>query len=656
MLHKKRNLPIGAIPGALLASVFLAAATLGVAETPPNTVLDAHNDNMGVSVYASSDHDILAIRLQVAGPEGFRVEQRVEDSFADWSPQGELQDGFYTWQARVITVKPGAPVRQIRDPQSSISAISSARPEMVDTLERDATMDIKIETYFHESDLRTETISGDFQVQGGSIIPVDKSHDSLSRQSETGYLNRAIGAVLDFLIPSAQAADLEATGTFPQVIWNRDATTYDDYKFRAASAHFRLVTEDDESTQSTVYFYRNSPSFNLVVRGGQEHSTLNTPRIGIGTATPDGSIHVDSRFPEIKLENNLRGNEWMIRNRNSYELNEARFEITSGVTFDANGATINSSPFAIEPPDGESSFAEAQHNALYIDEIGNIGMGTDEPSTNLDIRGLLGISLASIELGQSYNVSGGTPLFGSKRFRISESGGNSDIFRIDGGAPSNSIRVASSGNVGVGTNSPQAPVHVVRDNNTAEFQIQDSGDALFSQALMRLASEAHPRFRFDNTSEADYRWEIGTFGKGNNESLVAFKVGSGMVQMRVFANGDAEFEGDVTANGVLLTSTREAKTDFAPLDVNDVLERLSTLEISKWRYKHEDTDTVHFGPVAEEFHETFGLSDGKHLNMIDTNGITFAAIQALNQKNQELRTENRELMTRLERLESALDI
>ena len=122
--------------------------------------------------------------------------------------------------------------------------------------------------------------------------------------------------------------------------------------------------------------------------------------------------------------------------------------------------------------------------------------------------------------------------------------------------------------------------------------------------------------------------------------------------MAVDNGGNARFAGTVTANGVLLTSTREAKTDFEPLNEHEILDKLASLDISQWRYKTEPNKTRHIGPIAEDFHEIFGLSDGKTLNMIDTNGITFAAIKALNNRNQKLAKQNQDLVERLQRLES----
>jgi hypothetical protein len=168
-------------------------------------------------------------------------------------------------------------------------------------------------------------------------------------------------------------------------------------------------------------------------------------------------------------------------------------------------------------------------------------------------------------------------------------------------------------------------------------RVEDNG-AGSPQVMFQLLNNGFPQFNMQDTSQTDVSWSFRLSGTaGSTERFTITKVGTGQAEFELFADGSANFQGDVTANGVLLTSTREAKTDFRALDERDVLDKLASLEISQWRYKHEDEGTVHFGPVAEEFHEVFGLSDGKRLNMIDTNGITFAAIQALHAENQDLK-------------------
>jgi hypothetical protein len=84
----------------------------------------------------------------------------------------------------------------------------------------------------------------------------------------------------------------------------------------------------------------------------------------------------------------------------------------------------------------------------------------------------------------------------------------------------------------------------------------------------------------------------------------------------------------------LATSSREAKTDKASVDEDAVLEKVAELPVESWRYKSGLGlgDERHVGTYAEDFREGLGLGDGATLNLIDTTGVTFAAIKALDRK------------------------
>lgn len=76
------------------------------------------------------------------------------------------------------------------------------------------------------------------------------------------------------------------------------------------------------------------------------------------------------------------------------------------------------------------------------------------------------------------------------------------------------------------------------------------------------------------------------------------------------------------------------KEDFSELDTKEVLNKISALNISRWRYK--ETDEYHIGPVAEEFHALFNVgSDEQHLSTIDPSGVALAGIQELTKTVQE---------------------
>lgn len=122
------------------------------------------------------------------------------------------------------------------------------------------------------------------------------------------------------------------------------------------------------------------------------------------------------------------------------------------------------------------------------------------------------------------------------------------------------------------------------------------------------------------------------------------------------ANLNVICNGNVIAHGVVLTSDRNSKEQFTPLNPKSVLAKVAALPITEWKYKDESADTRHIGPVAQDFHAAFGLNgtDDKHISVIDEGGVALAAIQGLHQELKELKSENEELKQRLSALEKLI--
>jgi hypothetical protein len=81
------------------------------------------------------------------------------------------------------------------------------------------------------------------------------------------------------------------------------------------------------------------------------------------------------------------------------------------------------------------------------------------------------------------------------------------------------------------------------------------------------------------------------------------------------------------------SSDRNLKTDLAPLDGNATLERLALLPVYQWVAKDDPRRTPHAGPTAQDFMAAFGLGDNdRMIGFADAQGVTFAAIQGLNAK------------------------
>ncbi len=76
-------------------------------------------------------------------------------------------------------------------------------------------------------------------------------------------------------------------------------------------------------------------------------------------------------------------------------------------------------------------------------------------------------------------------------------------------------------------------------------------------------------------------------------------------------------------------SDKNSKENFEKIDGEELLEKISDLEITKWNYKG-DKDAEHIGPTAQDFKKAFGVgADDKSISTIDPSGIALAAIKEL---------------------------
>jgi hypothetical protein len=110
------------------------------------------------------------------------------------------------------------------------------------------------------------------------------------------------------------------------------------------------------------------------------------------------------------------------------------------------------------------------------------------------------------------------------------------------------------------------------------------------------------------------------FGINNENPSYPLHVGTNT------SNGNGAYlsAGGTWTNG----SSREFKEDFRELDGNEILDKVGSLSVKKWRYK--GTNEEHIGPVAEDFRQAFGTGDNeKYLASSDMSGVTMRAVQEL---------------------------
>ncbi len=250
--------------------------------------------------------------------------------------------------------------------------------------------------------------------------------------------------------------------------------------------------------------------------------------------------------------------------------------------------------------------------------------------------------------GGAANVAGGDYSFAAGREALALYQGDF-VWADSRNAPfvstgTNQFLIRAAGGVGIGTNNPAAVLDVAESGGYPNFpQLRLDQQASGDYARLRFASANVPY------------WDIAVGGA--SDTMNFYYNGNGGNLATLDTNGDLTTAGTVTANGVLLTSDRNAKENFAPLDPQAVLAKVAALPVSEWNYKSDPASLKHLGPMAQDFHAAFGLngSDDKHISVIDEGGVALAAIQGLNQKLNKRDAEIQHLKQQNEALEKRLD-
>lgn len=275
---------------------------------------------------------------------------------------------------------------------------------------------------------------------------------------------------------AAIEADLKIKGMLPERIVESGA-------FTVINGQIVRGGENDVEPQSTM---ENSPAQT------ENSSTARSPKIRASTEAQyiqedlsvKGSICVGFDcangevfgFDTLRLkENNLRINFDDTSNSASFPNNDWQITINDSTNGGANKFSIDDitgskTPFTIE--------AGARNNALYVDDAGRIGLGTstpmvrmhavegNTPTLRLEQDGSSGFA------PQTWDIAGNEANF---FIRDLTSGSNRLPFRIEPGAPTNSIYTKNTGDIGLGTSTPSGPLDITR-NGKKLLVVDSSGN------------------------------------------------------------------------------------------------------------------------------------------------------------------------------------
>ncbi|NKF50084.1 hypothetical protein G3R49_05810 [Shewanella sp. WXL01] len=369
-------------------------------------------------------------------------------------------------------------------------------------------------------------------------------------------------------------------------------------------------------------------------------------------------------FDTIRLkENNLRIKFQDTSNSASFPSND--WQLTAN---DSSNGGLNK--FSIDDIDGgKTPFtieAGAQSHAIYVDDGGRVGLGTstpvvelqvvdgDSPTLRLEQDGSSGFT------AQTWDIAGNETNF----FVRDVTNGSKLPFKIMPSAPTNALVVSASGNIGIGDQTPDAKLDI------------ESGDLLLGNGDINITNaSSDSRVNFIDDSADTIDWTIGQFMYDNLTSSTtgSFYIGAtdGTTNFRLFDSGRLKIKGtganifDLSATGELtvtsdmnatafnVTSDINKKHNINPINPSILLNTLEALPISTWSFKSDKTNTVHIGPMAQDFKRLFNVGGSdKTINVADAVGISLASSKALNEK---LKLEVQALRREIDELKSLIE-
>jgi hypothetical protein len=164
-------------------------------------------------------------------------------------------------------------------------------------------------------------------------------------------------------------------------------------------------------------------------------------------------------------------------------------------------------------------------------------------------------------------------------------------------------------------------------------------DACFATIPDGQGNYAGAPFAFAAGRRAHAGWGSFVWGDSTDAEIASTNINSWTVR----ASGGVRFFSTSNATmGVILNagegswsalSDRNAKTNFAAVNPQEVLRRVVALPIQTWNYRGQEAAVRHIGPTAQDFHAALGVgTDDRHITTVDADGVALAAIQGLNQR------------------------
>ena len=186
----------------------------------------------------------------------------------------------------------------------------------------------------------------------------------------------------------------------------------------------------------------------------------------------------------------------------------------SGANFDISNTATSTATMTFTTGSGSGS------ERMRIDSSGRVGIGTSSPATALDVNGTINVRTSGYQFGRITTNN------------VDTNNGGLTFQTISGGSFSERMRIDSSGNVGIGTSSPDTSLHVAGVAKASlGFQFGNSYlyEGATDQANMRIGTDG-PYLEFIDAGS-------GVAEVGNASGPLALTA-NGTERMRIDSSGN----------------------------------------------------------------------------------------------------------------------
>lgn len=315
--------------------------------------------------------------------------------------------------------------------------------------------------------------------------------------------------------------------------------------------------------------------------------------VGIGTNNPQGQLHIyGNNWVKLVLENNpattrgyigADGNGTITVGTNAFWTGSAwSYPFTGSSLYMLLHRANNRFEFRVRPE------GEAEKTAMIINTAGFVGIGTTSPEQMLSVAGGLVIDQGNTNAGNTNGIlrfgSGSGEGIGSRR-----TSGNGQYGLNFYTAGLQRMTISNAGNVGIGTDIPQAPLEILTGNNrsfrfrndlvpTLEMLSGSANDVLAGTMRIRNGVEVWPNSSGTRAGKLDIRDAGGTARivlDGSNGSIAAANLPSYAMKAEGYQNLLFTPIGTVNKTMVDITVQVPASgTLFVEAGVNGFFERM----------------------------------------------------------------------------------